>query len=85
MNASEVKLCERCWYPIATGSRHAVRLVRDTAHPLLATLSSFTHLDGDPTCHGASTAEGDLKLCRVTGVSIAAETEDGRPPDARSR
>lgn len=50
MDAPGFMLCERCWHPIAAEGDHVVRRFRDEAHPLLATLTSFSHLDGDPAC-----------------------------------
>lgn len=53
MDAHEVMLCERCWHPIGAGDDHVMRQFRDEAHPLLALLASYTHLDEDPACHAA--------------------------------
>ncbi|MET8846066.1 hypothetical protein [Amycolatopsis sp. NPDC004625] len=57
MHSGEVKLCERCWNPIAADGHHDAWQVRDTVHPLLAPLSCFSHLPDDPAC-----SEGPLAL-----------------------
>ncbi|MET8846762.1 hypothetical protein [Amycolatopsis sp. NPDC004625] len=53
MDVPVVMLCERCWHPIDPEAGHVVRQFRDEAHPLLAVLYSYSHLEDDPACRAA--------------------------------
>jgi hypothetical protein len=51
-NSPRIRLCERCWRPIAVTVACHIRRHADPEHPFLATLHSFRHLDSDPDCTG---------------------------------
>ncbi|WIY00479.1 hypothetical protein QRX60_41545 [Amycolatopsis mongoliensis] len=56
MDAHDVMLCERCWYPISPNGDHVVREYRDETHPLLAPLTGYFHVEDDPACRAARSA-----------------------------
>ncbi|MFG1643522.1 hypothetical protein ACGFMK_24780 [Amycolatopsis sp. NPDC049252] len=89
MDAHDVMLCERCWHPISENSDHVVRQYRDDAHPLLASLFSYSHLEDDPACHAARSSRvevvHDVRAVPVVVEQPRPETEgDGKTePDGR--
>ena len=65
----EIRLCERCWKPIAEGAGCRVGWHADPRHPLLAAPRSFRHLEGDTACSGSQYAETDPEWVQGGGSS----------------
>jgi hypothetical protein len=52
-SSPKLRICERCWRPIAPAT--VCRVIRhpDSSHPAIAPPLSFRHLDADPACTGS--------------------------------
>jgi hypothetical protein len=80
LNSPRLRICERCWRLIPAASVCRVQKHYGNAHPTLAPLLSFRHLESDPECtgaqHPAPAAEGVPATPSAPTVTEAPEVPD---------